>query len=76
MWADVQKHVEENLSSDGTPPFSAMDLTNRIPIEEDVQTIASEPSKRTMQTLPSYQGEYECRSFTKYIPFYEEITIH
>lgn len=69
MWADFQRHEEENLPSQYTPPFSAMYLTNHFHIEEDVQTLESETSKITMTTLPSYQGGYECLSFIKKISF-------
>ena len=68
MWEAVKSHVEDNLSSVCTPPFSAMDLINRIHMDEDVETIKTELSKKMRETLPSYQGEYEYWSITQRVP--------
>ena len=74
MWEAVQKHADENESLNRSPPFSFMDLESRHDIEadhalqpEDARTMAS-TSKVTIRTLPSYQGEYEGRSFTMLVP--------
>ena len=56
MWEAVHQHTEENLSSKGTPPFSAMDIENRNHMDEDVQTICTEVTKETEETLRPIKG--------------------
>ena len=69
MWEAVHRHAEGKLSSDGTPPFSAMDIDNRNHMDDDVKTNTIDQRDRT-ETLPTYQGE--CES----LPVNKQSTIH
>ena len=75
MWDAVKQKIHEEALSSQTPPFSIVDFTGRPTVEVEAMPYWDDQgsedlflSKHTLQTMPSYLGEYEPKSVVMRVP--------
>ena len=75
MWDAVKQKIHEEALSSQTPPFSIVDFTGRPIVEVETMPYWDDQgfedlflSKHTLQTMPSYLGEYKPKSIVMRVP--------